>query len=125
MADFTEYIRPIKYIDGFLDKEEFIEVHDDSTKVTFKLQRGTIEKNGHNGVHPIEFVKFALDLYKSFKNVDREIALIKTSLEQALLWDLSRSVNKEESFHFGYGDKNLKESKESSEIKIDPPQKMN
>lgn len=138
MSDHTAYLRkykkkkleekrPIPYEDGDLDREGFIKVHENGTKVTFKLQEGTYKEKGYNGVYPIALVKFIYSIYDNIESPDRETNEIKLHLEEALLWDVKRSVRREETGVWGYGNKTpesiISPKKTENEIKEREPEK--
>ncbi len=92
---------PIPWEDG--EFEKFINISEDGTTVSFKLQKGTFKQNGWNGCYPIQIVRFAHQLYKNSDVKDRETSQITTNLEDALLHDIARSVRRSQEKTHGHG----------------------
>ncbi len=97
----TEPAPPLPWADGKWAKH--VTIGNGQTTVTFKLQQGSFTKNGYNGCYPVQLVRFALQLYKSYEKRDRETSMIITDLENAVLHDCARSVRLEEENTHGTG----------------------
>ena len=102
---------PIPWEDGKWEPNGFVTIGDTGKSVTFQLQKGTYAKDGYNGVYPVAMLQFALGIYQSFETKDRETALLITKLQEALLWDLQRSVNRSQQGSWGHGTESKGETK--------------
>lgn len=82
---------PIPWIspNGAWDVDGFARISQDGTSITFRL--GNDEQKGCN---PAEIISFAYHYYRflSTKKPSRELSLIITKLEEALLHEINRNV---------------------------------
>jgi hypothetical protein len=67
----------------------YVYVNNHGSKVTFKIQEGSIKEHGLNGCHiarMLQFAKHFLEVQNQGKNRNRENALCITRLTEAIMW---------------------------------------
>ena len=84
---FEETIRP----------NAFIYVRNDKNSLSFTLQNGPVKENGVNGCQIIDIVAAAKLLIEEHnkKFPSRENAMVITKLDEAILWDMKRTKDRE------------------------------
>lgn len=65
--------------------------------ISFDLQDGPVKENGRNGTDATDLIRYAIGLYREFNSAFpcRENSITITKLEEALLWQESRTRDRE------------------------------
>ena len=70
------------------DLSTFIKLNTETEEITFKMQSGLLRKKGSNGVQPatlLQVVRIMVEA-KASARPGRELALVLTKIDEALLW---------------------------------------
>ena len=90
--------RGLPFPSGEWNGSRFVTVSEDRNSVTFKMQAGTHNDAGHNGVYVDSVIQFALAQVQALNTgtmACREFSMVATDLENALLHLLRRQVSRQ------------------------------
>jgi len=84
--------------------DRFIEINESDNAITFKIQNGPINENGINGCQVTDIIATARiiidELNKRFSC--RENSITITKLDEALMWQTAKTLNREKREVEGY-----------------------